>query len=115
MARWLAQVARHVGAARTAGRLYDLGAYPGLVPARRRGEWVIGDLYHLRAPRGILQTLDRYEAGHGRSRPRFVRVRCWVVLASGRQRMAWTYLHRLPILRRPRVRSGDYEAHLARD
>ena len=62
MARWLRTVASYVGPAQTHGRLYDLGSYPGLKPARTRGERVRGDVYRIASPR-VWRVLDRYEAG----------------------------------------------------
>jgi gamma-glutamylcyclotransferase (GGCT)/AIG2-like uncharacterized protein YtfP len=113
MARRLRRGGRHLGTARTPGRLYDLGPYPGLTAARRRDEWVVGDLYELSAPRALLQALDRYEAGSGgRERPRFVRVRAVTVLRKGPRRSAWLYLYRRPVVARTRIRCGDYERHL---
>jgi gamma-glutamylcyclotransferase (GGCT)/AIG2-like uncharacterized protein YtfP len=124
MARRLRRGARHLGAARTRGRLYDVGDYPGLTAARRRGEWVVGDLYELAAPRALLRALDRYEAGAaGRERARFVRVRASVLRASvtgasvmlgrGARRSAWLYLYRPPVRAHTRIRCGDYERYLA--
>jgi len=113
MARRLRGAGRHLGVARAPGRLYDLGPYPGLAAARRRGDWVVGDLYELAAPRALLRMLDRYEAGAaGKERPRFVRVRTAVILANGGRRSAWIYQYRLPAPPRLRVRCGDYERHL---
>lgn len=118
MARWLAAAAEHVGEARAPGRLYDLGRYPGLVAARRRGEWVAGDLY--RVTRRVLAVLDRYEA------PEFERTRWTVELrrtAGSRRderraayfaparRLAWLYLYRPPAPGRARIPSGDYRLH----
>ena len=104
-----------LGTARTRGRLYDLGPYPGLVHARRRGDWVIGDLYELHRPRAALKVLDRYEGGpRGRGHPRFRRVRCAVERPGGRQTAgAYLYLFRPPIFSPRRVRSGDYRLHCA--
>lgn len=113
MARRLRRCARHLGPARAPGRLYDLGPYPGITAPGRSGEWVAGDLYELRSPRGLLRVLDRYEAGAaGRERPRFVRVRSLVLLADGRRRSAWLYLYRPPVRAQTRIRSGDYARHL---
>ena len=47
MAKWLRRAARYMGPATTRGRLYDLGAYPGMRAARGRGEFVAGDLYRV--------------------------------------------------------------------
>jgi gamma-glutamylcyclotransferase (GGCT)/AIG2-like uncharacterized protein YtfP len=113
MARRLRRCARHLGAARTPGRIYDLGPYPGMTAPRRRGEWVAGDLYELRTPRALLRALDLYEAGaSGRERPRFVRVRATVFVADGRSRFAWLYLYRPPVRAQARIRCGDYAVHL---
>jgi gamma-glutamylcyclotransferase (GGCT)/AIG2-like uncharacterized protein YtfP len=116
LARWLAQNARHLGCARTRGRLHDLGNYPGLVAARRGGEWVIGDLYALPRVASLLRLLDRYEtAPRGRGRVRFVRVRRLVQSQTGgeyrpmRQHAAWLYLYGRSVLSRARIRCGDYE------
>ena len=84
MSRWLRHVARYVGPGRTRGRLYDLGPYPGLRPAHRSGEWVVGDVYRVRKPL-VVRRLDRYEAGSGYGRPRFVRRAC--VVSLGRRRV----------------------------
>jgi gamma-glutamylcyclotransferase (GGCT)/AIG2-like uncharacterized protein YtfP len=110
MTRWLRAVATHVGAARTRGRLYDLGSYPGLRPADRRDEWVTGDLYRVRSK--VLRVLDRYEAGNGSRAPRFVRQRCEVSVAQFRSRSAWVYAYRHITSPRARVASGDYRLAL---
>lgn len=119
MALWLAAAAERVGEARTPGRLYDLGSYPGLIAPRRRGEWVAGDLY--RVTRRVLAALDRYEA------PAFERVRATVELRHtanetaagglggagfGPRRVGWLYLYQRPVLGRLRISCGDYRLHL---
>jgi gamma-glutamylcyclotransferase (GGCT)/AIG2-like uncharacterized protein YtfP len=110
MARWLQRVARYVGPARTRGRLYDLGAYPGLRPARRSCEWVAGDLYRIRNPR-VVRVLDAYEAGMQFGRPRFVRIPCLVEPARGGWRAAWVYEYRRRPPGRARIARGDYRTH----
>jgi gamma-glutamylcyclotransferase (GGCT)/AIG2-like uncharacterized protein YtfP len=110
MARWLRRVARYVGPGRTRGRLYDLGPYPGFKAARRSDEWVTGDLYRIRNPLAM-RRLDRYEAGTGHGRPRFVRRACVVSLGRGRRRAAWIYVYERNALRRHRIDHGDYFAH----
>jgi gamma-glutamylcyclotransferase (GGCT)/AIG2-like uncharacterized protein YtfP len=109
MARWLQSVARYVGPAKTRGRLYDLGPYPGLKPARRSGEWVCGDLYEVRDPL-VVRALDRYEAGTG-GRPRFVRSACVVSLGRRRPCAAWVYVYQLMPSHRARIAHGDYRSH----
>jgi len=109
IALWLRERAMPAGRARTLGRLYDLGAYPGMIAARRRRDWVTGELYRLRRPRSTLRTLDSYEAGSaGRGKPRFVRVRR-IVEIDGTATPAWVYLYSRPISPRARIHEGDYD------
>jgi len=111
MARWLHRVARHLGTARTRGRLYDLGRYPGLCPGLRRGEWVVGDVYRVRRSM-IYRVLDCYETGDAHDRPRFIRQRCTVWLAPRQRRNAWVYVYRRRVPPQSRIVHGDYQRHL---
>ena len=110
MARWLRRVARYVGPGRTRGRLYDLGPYPAFRPPRRADEWVFGDLYRVRSP-SVMGRLDRYEAGTGHGRPRFVRRACVVSLGRRRRHAAWIYVYERHPSRRSRIVHGDYFAY----
>jgi gamma-glutamylcyclotransferase (GGCT)/AIG2-like uncharacterized protein YtfP len=69
MARILEARARCLGPAKIAGRLYHLGAFPGLVEPSQPDEWALGDLYELSEPEKLLGDLDRYENGDS-ARPR---------------------------------------------
>jgi gamma-glutamylcyclotransferase (GGCT)/AIG2-like uncharacterized protein YtfP len=100
MAKWLRRNARYLGPATTPGRLYDLGAYPGMKAARGRRERVVGDVYRVADAR-VFRVLDRYEA-------KFVRERCVVRLAGRRRRLAWTYRYRYCVTNAARIASGDY-------
>jgi gamma-glutamylcyclotransferase (GGCT)/AIG2-like uncharacterized protein YtfP len=111
MARWLRRVAFAVGAAKTRGRLYDLGSYPGLKPAHASGDWVVGELYRVAEPR-FLRALDRYEAGGSLARPCFRRERCLVRLARGGVRQAWVYRYRRSVACHSWIASGDYRRHV---
>jgi gamma-glutamylcyclotransferase (GGCT)/AIG2-like uncharacterized protein YtfP len=110
MARWLQVVASYVGPAKTRGRLYDLGPYPGLTPAQCAGEWVAGDLYRVRSL-SVLRALDRYESGAGAGRPRFLRRACVVYLGRRPARVAWVYMYQRRCLFRARIAHGDFRAH----
>lgn len=103
MARWLRRSARYLGPATTRGRLYDLGAYPGMGFARGRGETVVGDVYRV-AGRRVFRVLDRYEV-------RFARERCTVQLVRGARKRAWTYRYAHGVARAVRIASGDYRLH----
>ena len=74
-----------LGPASAAGRLVDLGAFPGLVPAQAPGDRVHGDLFAIaRAARGLLDALDRYEGAS------FERVQA----VRARRSRAWLYAYR---------------------
>ena len=103
MARWLRKNSRYLGAATTPGRLYDLGAYPGMRAARGRRERVVGDVYRVTDAR-VLRVLDRYEA-------RFVRERCVVRLDGGGRTLAWAYRYAHRVASAARIASGDYRSH----
>jgi gamma-glutamylcyclotransferase (GGCT)/AIG2-like uncharacterized protein YtfP len=111
MARWLRRVARHVGMARTRGRLYDLGRYPGLRTSLCKHEWVVGDLYAVARPL-IYRVLDRYEGGVTPGRPSFARERCTVWLPRRWRRAAWVYVYRGPVSARSHIPSGDYQRYV---
>ena len=99
----LEREARLLGPARFAGRLYDLGAYPGVVDGASR-DVVHGELWELDPVRATeaLEALDRYE---GRVFERVVRE---VVLGDGRRLDAFVYLFRGEVRAGRRIRSGDY-------
>jgi gamma-glutamylcyclotransferase (GGCT)/AIG2-like uncharacterized protein YtfP len=109
MAKWLRDRARYLGPATTSGRLYDLGAYPGMCAARTRGERVAGDVYRVTNPR-VFRVLDRYEAG-SRGKPRFVRELLDIELERGGRRSAWAYRYRYSVATAERIASGDYRQH----
>ncbi|HWN39730.1 MAG TPA: gamma-glutamylcyclotransferase family protein [Gammaproteobacteria bacterium] len=103
IAKWLRSNARYLGSATTLGRLYDLGAYPGMKASRGRRERVVGDVYRITKAR-VFRVLDRYEA-------RFVRERCVVQLARGGRKIAWAYRYRYNAASAARIASGDYRIH----
>ncbi len=110
MSRWLAAQGEYLGSGVIPGRLYDVGSYPALRPARHRDETVVGDIYRLRRPRYALAHLDRYEGiGAGQSRPyAYRRERILVALAGGVKREAWVYIYTAGTARLRRIGRGDY-------
>lgn len=98
-----------VGRGRVRGRLLDLGAYPGLVPAVTREERVRGELYAIRSRR-TLAALDAYEDYDPRrpERSLFLRREAQVELDSGNTTRAWVYWYAGPVGRGRRIASGDY-------
>lgn len=98
-----------------AGRLYDTGDYPALVPAGSAHERVHGELYALDRgdPETLLARLDRFE-GYIPEEPSaslFLRIRTEVALDTGECTPAWTYLYNRPAQGFSRIPSGDYAAH----
>lgn len=108
-AELLGDDAEFLGPGSVRGRLLDLGAYPGLVPAVTRDERVRGELYAIRGRR-ILAALDAYE-DYDPQRPErslFLRREVQVELDSGESRTAWVYWYAGPPGRGRRIVSGDY-------
>ena len=96
--------ARFVCEARFRGRLWDLGAYPGVTDSRFPGDQVEGELYAL-AEEGrveLLDSLDRYEGDA------FERAEREVVTAAGETYMAHLYVFLGSTRHARRVESGDY-------
>lgn len=100
-----------VGAGTVAGRLLDLGRYPGAV-AEEPGT-VHGEVYRLRALE-ILASLDRAEEyrPHAPARSLYLRRLTAVRLADGRELTAWIYWYRGPRDRAVPIPDGDYRQHL---
>ena len=110
MAQRLAQAARHVGAARVAGRLYDLGRFPGLKEPRSPGDWVQGDVYDLgdNAAR-TLQEMDAYENAESPPPTPYVRELAAVTLDEGPVARVWLYWYRGDVREEQFIASGSYE------
>src|SRR5438477_12777486 len=93
MADFLARHGRWLAPARAPGRLYDLGAHPGMLPARSEADWVHGELHQLTEPAAVLAELDKYE-GCVPEHPQpyvFERSLATVLAADGREYQAWVY------------------------
>lgn len=103
-----------VGHGSIAAALFDLGLYPGAVPATDGS--VRGEVHEMRDPEAVLAALDEFE-GTKMQEPAtslYTRERVPVTLDDGRVVEAWVYFYNAPIGRAPRIPSGDYLAHLGR-
>lgn len=109
MARFLDQRARFVGVGRVSGRLYDLGRFPGMVPAETTQDWVRGDLFELTEGPDTLGELDRYENGGAPASPLYERQLASVILEDGKDIPAWVYWYRGEVKESHRISSGDYQ------
>lgn len=109
MADWLRGV-RCLGPARMAGRLLDLGAYPGALPGEGAGE-IVGELLEI-DDADLLARLDRYE-GYRPERPEaslFVRVEAEVTLPGGRRQPCYAYVFAGDPGDAPEIPGGDWSA-----
>lgn len=105
---------RPVGRGSIAAALFDLGLYPGAVPAV--DSTVHGEVHELLESETVLAALDRLE-GTTMAEPEtslYTREQVPVTLDDGRVVRAWVYFYNAPIGRAPRIESGDYLAHLGR-
>ncbi len=109
MHRVLARDASLVGEGSVAGRIYDLGPYPGAVPFSD-GSRVHGEVYRLHRPASTLAKLDRYEGCGPLDDPphRFERAHGHVRLDSGETLTAWVYWYRGSWSADRRIDSGDF-------
>jgi len=113
---YLRSSARFLGKGRIAGRLYDLGEFPGAIPSALPGEEIKGELYELSDLGRQLKALDAYEEFDPihPDKSLFVRQRVDVRLENGESLKAWTYFLPQEPAKARRIRSGDYldfEAH----
>jgi gamma-glutamylcyclotransferase (GGCT)/AIG2-like uncharacterized protein YtfP len=99
--RLLEHGARCVGTGQVAGRLFNLGAYPGAVSdAHAR---ITGEVYEIGAP-ALWTVLDSAEG------PQYHRGEVGVRMDDGAERVAFIYWYRGPLRGIP-VPGGDYRAH----
>lgn len=109
-ARWLGTVAKLKGAARLAGRLVDLGDYPGLLPATSPLQQVRGELWELPDDGAVLEELDRYEGCHPDDPEphEYCRIVCTATDEDGVRVWCWTYLFQWPAEHRRVIPNGDW-------
>lgn len=103
VAERLREMSRLVGAARTQGRLYDLGAYPALVASPHGEDVVRGELIELASPADSLPWLDAYEG------PEYERRLVMVRLADESSVEAWCYVYTTAMTGYPRIVSGVWD------
>jgi gamma-glutamylcyclotransferase (GGCT)/AIG2-like uncharacterized protein YtfP len=109
MGRRLVREARLIGTASLPGRLYRLGAYPGMVCARGRAR-VHGEVYALDDPMRSFAWLDVYEglAAAAPGEADYARRERTVSLAEGQQVRCWVYLYCKDVSALPTVAGGRW-------
>ena len=95
-----------VGPCRLAGRLYDVGRYPALVPGPGV---VVGELWRVDA--AALVTLDAWEEYEPADEARSVFVRRRVELVDPPSTAAWTYVWNRPVAALALIPGGDWRAY----
>lgn len=107
--RLIAPHADFIGPGSVAGRLFDLGDYPGLCPSPFARDRVQGEVWRLHNT-SALQALDEYEGCAPYAPPpvEYVRLREPVRLTDGRRLTAWVYYYTGPVPPNSLVVSGDY-------
>jgi gamma-glutamylcyclotransferase (GGCT)/AIG2-like uncharacterized protein YtfP len=92
--------------------LFDLGLYPGAIPASDTKVW--GEVHRMTESEPVLRELDLIE-GFTAGEPDaslYVRSETPVTLQDGRLETAWTYFYNAPLGGAQRIESGDYLDHL---
>jgi gamma-glutamylcyclotransferase (GGCT)/AIG2-like uncharacterized protein YtfP len=105
---FLASNAQPVGTGKTAGILFQLDGYPGMVPAPNGRHRLVGEVYQIDDPAHTWAELDRYEGEE------FERQIVSVKLDDGRKLDAWAYVYKADTADKPRIASGDYLTTLNR-
>ena len=111
----LGEKIRFVRECQIAGRLFDIGRYPGLVETAiaRHPPQVDGELYEILDTQ-VIDWLDEYE-GFYRDAPDISRyIRKSVVLIDDADIRAWCYFYNAPIDDCEYIDSGSWRAHAAK-
>ncbi|CAN0225877.1 unnamed protein product [Phaeothamnion confervicola] len=98
-----------------AGRLHDLGDYPGLVESNTPGDVVRGEVWHLSSPDPTWLWLDAYEGivPGNHSHNEYERLERPVMLTDGTSLSAWVYLYRRPVDPQTFIPGGNWLESLA--
>src|SRR5690606_17839118 len=100
-----------LGAATVAGRLIDLGDYPGFVEAAGSEDIVHGELFRVERPGEAFATLDAYEGVSLEPTldDEYARILVPVQPVSGEQVTAWVYCFRGDAMQAPPIAGGRWD------
>jgi len=104
-----------VGDGLVSGKLYDLGAYPGLILTDEIKKKVRGKVYRLPADKKVIRSLDSYEEYFPRNPKKslYRRRLTKVQLADGRELKTWIYEYNGATAKKKSIPSGVYRKALA--
>ena len=107
MSKFLRRRAAFIGKATAAGRLIDLGGYPGFVTGNGTAK---GELYRVHADRAeeTWELLDAYEGVTGQASEEYGRATVEVRVAGGGSFRAHTYVYQQPAGGKAEIPNGDY-------
>lgn len=111
----LANQATFVGEAWIRGKLYDLGAYPGLVYNPQSTEMVKGHIFRLKMPDKTLPILDQYEGYDEKfaEQSAYFRATCPIIDQHDHIWECQVYLYQGDISTKPIIKSGDYMEYIS--
>jgi gamma-glutamylcyclotransferase (GGCT)/AIG2-like uncharacterized protein YtfP len=110
MAKRLAESATFVGEATIAGRLYNLGRFPGLKEPRSFEDRVQGDVYDLGDNADtVLREMDAYENAESPPPTPYERELATVRLTDDREMLVWVYWYRGVVKESQFIASGSFE------
>ncbi|MDZ7269671.1 MAG: gamma-glutamylcyclotransferase [candidate division KSB1 bacterium] len=107
--------ASFAGPATAAGKLYDVGSFPGMIESDN-GERVHGELHRLQDPELFFETLDLIQ-GYWPDQPErslYIRKIIPVTTAQGTTQ-AWSYILNLPVNGLKPIPSGDFRRYQPTD
>lgn len=114
MSEYLSSNANLVGKGCIAGKLYDLGEYPGLIGTEDKKSQVFGEIFDICGKVALLRRIDEYE-GCGKTQPKphlYERRSVSVKLTSEQDIMAWTYFYLGNTRTHKCIEGGDYAAYV---
>jgi gamma-glutamylcyclotransferase (GGCT)/AIG2-like uncharacterized protein YtfP len=104
-----------IGESEIQGRLYDIGKYPGALPANnKRGGSIKGEILKIKHPERILKILDQYEGFNPNelNKSEYYRAQEKINLPDGSEIKAWVYWYNFPVEGKKRIRHKDYLDYL---
>ena len=105
-----------VGEGWIAGRLFDIGSYPGLIYHPQSAQQVRGEIYKMYLPEQLLPLLDHYEMIDP-NHPNENEYRRDLVTVKSQHEVlnCWTYIFQLSPAPFPEISSGDYRSYFSQN